>query len=359
LTGCTGLVGSFLLDRLLRDSEARILCLVRARDDEHARRRVLSALDRQRLTPCYPSDRLECFAADLASPLLGMSREQFVRLSVRADLILHAGADTDCLRPYPSLEPANVQATSELIRLAKPRRIPLHFLSTISVIAGLGAAGVRMVSEGTPLAHAERLGTDFARSKWVAERLLRNAGADGLPITIYRVDGVAGTVCNAGSAVDSLARTMIGSGLTPDIDVSLDVVPAGYLAAAISYLIASRPACRETYHLTAAQPTSLKKLCQILTEAEYDLREVPHSAWYGQLVGADGARETSPFTAIPAADRHRAAGLVHESRNSEVFPAYSRATALCALADSGLVSPSSEQLLRARFLATLSTERVR
>jgi nucleoside-diphosphate-sugar epimerase len=45
---------------------------------------------------------------------------------------------------------------------------------------------VRYVTENTPLAHPGRLRIGYVETKYVAEELLRNAGRDGLPVTIYR-----------------------------------------------------------------------------------------------------------------------------------------------------------------------------
>ena len=40
LTGATGFVGAHLLDQLLRQTRARVVCLVRARDEAQAMERI-------------------------------------------------------------------------------------------------------------------------------------------------------------------------------------------------------------------------------------------------------------------------------------------------------------------------------
>lgn len=121
LTGASGFVGAFLLDRLLRDTTARIHCPVRASGAAHAERRVLAALTRYGLRADDAArQRLVCFPADLAAPGLGLSPEHADGLAACLDLIVHNGAQVNFLYPYSALRAANVEGTREIIGLAAP-----------------------------------------------------------------------------------------------------------------------------------------------------------------------------------------------------------------------------------------------
>ena len=109
-------------------------------------------------------------AGDLAAPGLGLSPRQFRELARGTDVIYHAGAAVNFIYPYSELRAANVTSTREVIRLAGlAGGIPVHFVSTAAVLAGLGAAGVREVTEDTPLAHPGRLRIGYVETKYVAE----------------------------------------------------------------------------------------------------------------------------------------------------------------------------------------------
>ena len=126
--------------------------------------------------PGLPSGRVVPLPGDLASPQLGLSVEEFRGLARSIDIIYHAGAAVNFIYPYEELRAANVTGTREVIRLAaEARGIPVHYVSTTAVLAGLGVVGVREVTEDTPLAHADRLGVGYVETKFVAEELLRNA----------------------------------------------------------------------------------------------------------------------------------------------------------------------------------------
>ena len=72
LTGATGFVGVFLLDQLLRDTNATVHCLIRAADEDKARLRIDDAFRKYRL-PQPPPHRIRVVPADLARPGLGLA----------------------------------------------------------------------------------------------------------------------------------------------------------------------------------------------------------------------------------------------------------------------------------------------
>ena len=194
LTGATGFLGAHLLSELLATTDARVHCLVRARDDAAALSRIRQAADRYELA--VPSaDRVVPLAGDLAEPRLGLSDTAFRDLAHRIDVIYHAGALVNFIYPYQELRAANVAGTREVIRLAGLYRgIPVHYVSTTAVLAGLGVAGTREVTEETPLANPELLRMGYVETKYVAEELLRAAGRAGLPVAIYRPLDIVGSV---------------------------------------------------------------------------------------------------------------------------------------------------------------------
>jgi amino acid adenylation domain-containing protein/thioester reductase-like protein len=357
LTGATGFVGAFLLEALLRNTGARVHCPVRARDTHHARRRVLANLARYNLSPAWPDNRVVYFPADLARPRLGLANEDFMALGGSLDLIVHSGAHVNFLYPYEQLRPTNVDGTREIIRLAMTRRVPIHFLSTIAVIAGFGTAGVTHVEEDIRLRHADRLTMGYAESKWVAEVLLQNAAAQGLPIAIYRPYEVTGEqqygICNTETAICSLFKTITETGLAPDIDLPLDFVPVDYLTDAIVHIATQRPPTKEVYHLTNPCPAQLRDMVERLKAKGYDIRNMPYAEWVDALVRYVTQNPTSPTTPFVSlcVDRSNKADIsVKEMYLTGVFPSFSRANAERALANSTLVCPPTDASLLDRYL---------
>ncbi|MFF4752199.1 amino acid adenylation domain-containing protein [Streptomyces sp. NPDC002514] len=357
LTGTSGFVGAFLLDRLLRRTGARVHCPVRSRDPAHARQKVMRNLARFGLTAAEAADRVVCFPADLAEPGLGMEPGRADELAVTLDLVVHAAAQVNFLYPYEALRPANVEGTRQLIRLAAGRRVPVHFLSTIAVLAGFGTAGVRHVDEDLPLDHADRLTMGYAESKWVAEEVLRGAAAQGLPVAVHRPYEITGDrrtgACNTDTAICSLFRTISETGLAPDIPLPLDFVPVDYLADAVVHIATTRRTTDRTYHLTNPCPGSLGDMLDRMDTAGHRIRRLPYEEWVGELVrhvARNPTSPTAPFVSL-CVDRCKQADIsVKEMYFEGTFPTIGRANVEHDLAAAGLHCPPVDTELLDRYL---------
>jgi amino acid adenylation domain-containing protein/thioester reductase-like protein len=360
LTGATGFLGAHLLRELLDATDARVWCLVRARDEGEALRRIAQAAARYEL-PAPPDGRVIPLPGDLAQPRLGLSDAQFREFARAIDVIYHAGASVNFIYPYQDLRAANVAGTREIIRLAGLyRAIPVHYVSTTAVLAGLGVAGVHSVTEQTPLADPERLRMGYVETKYVAEELLRNAGRAGLPVAIYRPLDIVGSIdtgaWSTSTEMCALIRFMTDTGLAPAIDLPLDFVPADVCAAAIRHISATDGGTGRTYHLASPRHALLGVLVDRLRDRGYQIDDLPFVDWVDELA-RDAALEPShpmaPFMPL-FVDRESASGLtVAEMYLAHVFPSYTRSNTERALAGSGIAFPPVDGALLDRNIDAL------
>ncbi len=357
LTGSTGFFGAHLLHELLAATNARVWCLVRARDASHALERVADAAARFEL-PALPSRRVVPLPGDLAAPRLGLSLGEFHGLARSIDIIYHAGASVNFIYPYEELRAANVTSVREVIRLATMARvIPVHYVSSTAVLAGLGVMGVREVTEDTPLAYADRLRIGYVETKYVAEELLRNAGRAGLPVAIYRPLDIVGSrrtgVWSTSTEMCALIRFITDTGLAPAIDLPLDFVPADVCAAAVRHISSLDGATGRTYHLASPEYTLLGSLVDRLRAYGFEVREVPYDAWVSELVRYAANHPSHPMTTfLPLfIDRDQDTGLTPAEMYFEhVFPHYSRSNTEQALSGSGIAfTPVDAPLLDANI----------
>jgi amino acid adenylation domain-containing protein/thioester reductase-like protein len=351
LTGSTGFLGTHLLRELLDATTARVWCLVRARDAAHALARIADAAARHGLPglPGLPADRVIPLPGDLAAPRLGLSAAEFRELTRSIDTIYHAGAMVNFIYPYSELRAANVTGTREVIRLAGAAGgIPVHYVSTAAVLAGLGVMGVREVTEDTPLAHADRLRVGYVETKFVAEELVRNAGRAGLPVAIYRPLDIVGSsrtgVWNTATEMCAVVRFIADAGLAPGIDLLLDFVSADTCAAAIRHISCLRGATGRTYHLASRERALLGALVDRLRERGFSITEVPFATWVSKLLWYAAHYPSHPMTPfLPLfidRDRDRESGLTTaEMYLKHVFPHYTRSNTEAALRGSGIAFP--------------------
>ena len=351
LTGATGFVGSYLLRRLLNVTGARIHCLVRAIDAEQAFHRLEAEQTRYQLGG-LPRERVIPVVGDLAQPLLGLRPDTFDAYAARLALILHAAAYVNFTYPYPQLADVTVHGVREIIRLAGRRRVPVHFVSTLAVLAGFGAAGVRAVSEDTPLDYPEHLYMGYTESKWVAEAMLGRAAERGLPVGVYRPYEVSGDLThgawNLENATCALLRLIVDMGIAPDIDLPLDLVPVDVLAAQIAHIALTRPADTHRYHLANPRPAMLADMTDLLIRRGYPIRPVPFLDWVPQAVRYACDHPEHPFTPfVPLwVDRSpRNALVVKEMFFASHFPRFTRKRAESALAGLEVQMPAVDATL--------------
>ncbi|MFI9359533.1 amino acid adenylation domain-containing protein [Kitasatospora sp. NPDC053057] len=363
LTGATGFCGAHLLDVLLATTRARVHCLVRAPDQEHALERLRAS--RQRFLRRDLKDaRVVPLVGDLAADRLGLTEHQFDWLAGHLDAVYHLGGQVNFLYPYHQLRAPNVGGTREVVRLAgHSRGIPVHYLSTLAVLAGFGAAGVREVSERTPLAHPERLGVGYVESKWVAEQLLHNAAADGLPVTVLRTNDVTGDlvagVMNTGTELCALIKYFADSGTCPDVRLPLDFVPADRFTRAVAHIAAHAPADGEVYHLTSPNPAGLPDLADRLRARGHRIAELPFRDWVQRLVRFAAGHPTHPIAPFVPLFVDRAPGAdmsISELYFQPVFPRFDRLNAETALEGSGIELPDVDAALLDHYLVRLADE---
>ncbi|MDQ2813269.1 MAG: amino acid adenylation domain-containing protein [Actinomycetota bacterium] len=352
LTGSTGFFGIHLLRELLTATTARVYCLVRARSAAHGLSRIALAAERYQLGE-LPLDRVVPVPGDLAEPNLGLSASTFSELARTIDIIHHAGAMVNFIYPYQELRAANVTGTRELIRLAGLYRgIPVHYVSSTTVLAGFGAVGVREVTEDTPLAYAGHLCMGYIETKFVAEEMLRNAAQAGLPVAIYRPLDIVGDqrtgVWNTATEMCALIRFITDTGVAPDIDLPLDFVPADICAAAIQRISSRVEPTGRTYHLASPKYALLRTLTGRLRQHGYAVTTVPYGEWVGELLRHAAQHPGHPMTPfVPLfVDLSTVPGrTVAQMYLEHTFPAYTRAHTEQALRGTGIAFPPVDEKL--------------
>ncbi|CAK3779972.1 probable polyketide synthase [Lecanosticta acicola] len=184
LTGCTGFLGTHMIRSLVADpdiAEVHCLCI---------RSRGVRVQD----------DKIREYKGDLSKPLLGLFIDDFVMLAETADLIIHVGAEVNHLKSYEAVRTPNVISTQILLAMARPRGVPVHFISSSSVamlqkdsneLPEIPPSGI------SPPTDAESLmgnAIGYAASKWMGELLLEHAAKSeqGPPTVVHRFPNIMG-----------------------------------------------------------------------------------------------------------------------------------------------------------------------
>ena len=348
LTGATGFFGSYLLRELLARTGAEVECLVRAPDEEAARRRISAAQARYGHPPLGDAHRVHALPADLSAPRLGLSPDELDALARRTGRIYHSAAQVNFAYPYEWLRATNVDGTRGVAGLAlRGGGIPVHYVSTIAVLSGAGSAHVPHVSERDAVEHVERMSMGYPESKWVAERILGLARERGVPVSVYRPYEITGRTTdgawNTDAAIVAFFKAMAEMGSAPDVDLPLDFVPADHLARALVHL-AEHPVDPRgaTFHLTNPRYGLLQEMIDRLRAAGHRIETVDYDTWVGRLRELCAASPDHPvvpflpiFTTVAAARDVTVKELYFEG----TFPRFGRENVEAGLAGTGIECP--------------------
>ena len=294
LTGATGFLGAYLLRTLIDDTAATVSCLVRAGAGEGLAR-VRANLERYGLWRADDARRLEIVRGDLSQPRLGLGPIAYDGLAATVDAIYHAAAEVDWVQSYGALRATNVGGTLELIRLAcTTRPKTLHFISSASVCYVPGETHA-IREEDDCLPWLERLPLGYAQTKCVAEALVRQASARGLPARVFRPGLVAGDAATGASNTDDLiARLVKGCiemGLAPDLAWTFEAVPVDHVARAVVRLPDPHGPVHQSFHLVPGRPRTWQECVLWMNLNGYVCGLAPYSEWRDRLA-RDGSDPT-------------------------------------------------------------------
>jgi NAD(P)-dependent dehydrogenase (short-subunit alcohol dehydrogenase family) len=249
VTGATGLIGRFLVERLLeRDGDVHVL----VRPESIAKLELL--IDRW-----GGEGRVHPVLGDVSQPLLGLDAAQIAGLRGTIDHLFHLAAIYDMTAKEEANRVANVEGTRHAVALANALDVKhLHHASSIAVAGTYrGLFTEEMFDEGQPLSHP------YHRSKYEAERIVRTEAT--VPWRVYRPSIVVGhSQTGETNKVDGpyyffklvQRMRMLPQWLPlvgPDLGFT-NIVPVDYVAAAIDHIAHEPGLDGRAFHLASPYP---------------------------------------------------------------------------------------------------------
>ncbi|KAJ6195920.1 polyketide synthase PksF [Bipolaris maydis] len=219
LTGCSGLLGHHLLNKLVAQSSIRkIICL--------AVRRLSSRLQSGELPTL--NERIFYYEGDLKSDYFGLDVATWSSVFCEADAVIHNGSDTSHLKYYSALKRANVDSTKQLVSTCLQRMIPLHYVSSagVALFAELDAfppISCTMTGKTPPVDGTH----GYMCGKWTCEKMLER--------TVPRVDYNAGAfdLVSVETCCEDIIRELLDqgrNGITYVNNVGDVVIPMAQMA---------------------------------------------------------------------------------------------------------------------------------
>jgi thioester reductase-like protein len=363
LTGATGFLGAFLVERLLREPDFELICLVRCAAARAGLARLMATLASYGLEPDAAAwQRVRVLPANLALPGLGL-RPRDRALALEADAVFHLAAAVNWVAPYSALRAINVRATLEILQLAgEGRARPCHILSSLAAV--YSTEGPRKVDEKTvALTGLRGLHFGYAQSKAVLEALARAARARGLPTYLYRAALITGSSHsgrqNPEDFFSLLWRGCVRLGAAPDLDWQLDACPVDHVVEVLARCLLT-PGAEDVLHLLNPRPRAWREAVLWMNLYGHAVELLPYDQWLARLEAACAADAEQPLQSLRGFFRARAAGaylpeLYEEGRRSEAQAERSRSAIAgfgreCPPLDSTLLEKLADDLVAGSFL---------
>lgn len=372
LTGATGFLGAYLLNRLLRRTAAQIYCLVRCASDGEAFAKLEKALRKHRLWDPALRARIVPVRGDLTRVRFGLDPVLFNALAGHLDAVYHCGAHVSYVQPYSTHRRANVVGTREVLRFACVGQVKLvHYISSIAVFGPIGYfKDLPGLDEDTPIDPSESVmpfDMGYSQSKWVAEKMVLSAKERGLPVIIYRPGFIMGDSATGSTNVeDFMSRLVIGCleiGSYPDLPTGRkEFTPVDYTSDAIVHIAQDPSSVGKIFHLVppeSAESPSIVKFFESITNFGYDLKKLSYAHWQEQL--SHHVRDKAGHVLLPLLpifSERIYQGTLTRWELYEKMPRYRSQNTDQALRGSGVVYPLMGRKLVETYLAFLIQNRL-
>jgi thioester reductase-like protein len=289
ITGASGFVGAHLLAELLAGSDATIHCLVRARSREDASRRIEEALSHYGLQRADTKRRIVAVPGNLGLPSFGLDTTAYRDLSDQVDTVFHSAAMVDYFRGYSDHRSSNVLGSFEVLRFAalgSPKRV--HHISTLGVFPFQPAVrGLKMFGEADGMEDDFFPQDGYSQSKWVAEKLVERARANGLRISLFRLGEVMPStrtgIPNEKAASHRVISGLLKLGICPRSDAILDYAPVDYVSRAVVGIARDQKWTGASFNMRHSRGVPFSVIGDVLRSHGLALREVADAEFEEEL----------------------------------------------------------------------------
>jgi len=276
LTGSTGYIGAHVAANLLRQTEASLNLLVRARDAREAEDRLWRSLqlhlDFNRFYE-YLQTRIRVFRGDLTEGKFGLGRDDYDRLVHTTGSVIHCAASLNRKSEKSCLN-VNLRGTLAVIQLAL-QVDHYHGLSRFSHVSTVAVAGKRqdeMVYEDEAVDWNRPDYDPYARTKKFCEHMIRELLPE-VPKTIFRPSIVLGDSRRAETTQFDMVRAFVFLAGLAALPLRprdhIDIVNVDFVADAVATLHMKAETDYDTYHLSSGRDSeTFRQITSSLARAQ-------------------------------------------------------------------------------------------
>ncbi|WP_245758995.1 thioester reductase domain-containing protein [Xenorhabdus koppenhoeferi] len=344
LTGATGYLGLHLLEQLLKQTSAKVICLCRASDEEHALNRIKAGFTNYQIDVGNGLDRVEFVIGDLGQPRFGLLPETWEQLAETVDVIYHNGALVNFIYPYSALKSINVDGTRTALELACTTRLKhFHYVSSVNALFATESPRPYM-EDDRAMSESVRDPSGYSGSKWVSEGIINIARNRNVPVSIYRPGLILGhTRTGAAQGNDYLVASLKGylsMGFYPNHALLLDIVPVDYVAASLVHISRKPESNGKFFNLFNPEQVSIRQFFDWVQDFGYILNPVPFDEGKEKILALNDTHPLYPLIPLIRDMTERPYRALDPAYIDEIHPELELKNTLSGLTGSDIRCPT-------------------
>lgn len=291
VTGANSFLGVHLVEALLAWGASEVACLVRRNAHQSASERFYQALEENQLG-ALDLARVKVFDADLRLPQLGLSAADYDYLDNHYGALLHNAAQVNHVLDYQTLARDNVEPLFECLRLCEGRRKKVfNFISTLSACSAIDSDGL-VLEQGPANTPPIYLRNGYNLSKWVGERILQRARAEGVWVNLYRPGNISfnsrtGVCQPQRNRLMLMLKGSLQLGQVPALELNFDLMPVDFLARFIAFHSSRYQDAQAVFNLHNPEPLSWRSYVSAFRDHVWPFELVSVEQWQQQLQRVD------------------------------------------------------------------------
>lgn len=295
ITGATGYLGAYILERLVDLPNTRIYCLVRGKSDKECRQRLRHVLTFYfGIETCtYIFGRISVIRGDITLDILGIEKQILGQMK-NIDTVIHSAALTDHVGQADLFERINVTGTRNVIELAKRMSATMLHISTVSVSGTCYKEDPVRTGEFTESCYyvgQNYEDNEYSKSKFLAEGIVLDAIKEGMDARIFRVGVLTGTMDGRfqlrpeRNAFANRLKAICELGCVPlsVLAASVEMTPVDSCAQAILDLAALKGSKQPIYHVYNTNTLSLGEVISMLEQIGYRIRTLINERYIQEI----------------------------------------------------------------------------
>ncbi|MCU5404236.1 amino acid adenylation domain-containing protein [Bacillus cereus] len=284
LTGVTGFLGAHILQQLLCLPNTMVYCLVRPQKSVAIEEKVMKKMQfyfGEQIVE-QMKDRVYAIEGDLSEKYVGLTTEIQEELASKIDTIIHCGGDVRHYGDRDHFKRVNVESTRYLLKMSKKAGARFHYISTVSISGHRTDDSAEFLFSEQDFDRGQQVENVYVESKFLAEKLVREAMQKGVSATVYRVGNLVGHTQNGkfqenieGNAFYRLIKALLLLQKAPDIQTKVDLVPVNFGSEAIVGLACTEQSKGETFHICNPIQLEWRQFIVHLQQTGYTLELIP------------------------------------------------------------------------------------